>query len=98
MVDIKPTFKIDLFDKLVLPIIMYGEEVWGFHNAFSIEKLHLKYCKMVLKVKSSTVSDIVHNELDRSCIYNCDICLFCETWSNENTDLNLEGYECEPAH
>ena len=34
----------------------------------------------------------------RSYIYNCDICLFCETWSNEHTDMDLEGYECKPVH
>ena len=33
--------KLDLFDKLVLPILNYGNEVWVFHPGNSVEKVHL---------------------------------------------------------
>ena len=33
-----------LFDKIVLPILLYGCEVWGFHRAPEIERVHLKFC------------------------------------------------------
>ena len=79
--EVKPIFMMDLFDKLVLPIVMYGAEVWGFHDAPCIEKLHLKYCKKVLKVKSSTVSDIVRNELGRVDIKTQRILLILLYWA-----------------
>ena len=34
--------KIKLFDSLVQPILMYGCEIWGFHKADDIERVHAK--------------------------------------------------------
>jgi hypothetical protein len=36
--------QLDLFDKMVKPILLYGCEVWGFSNNDIIEKVHLKFC------------------------------------------------------
>ena len=33
--------KLQLFDSLIVPICLYGCEVWGFKNIELIEKLHL---------------------------------------------------------
>ena len=41
-----------LFDRVVLPIMLYSCEVWGFSNIAPLEKLHRKFCKMVLKLRS----------------------------------------------
>jgi len=57
---------LDLFDKLVVPIVLYGSEIWGYENLDIIEKLHLKFCKYILGVKSSTPSVMVYGELGRS--------------------------------
>ena len=35
---IKPSHIISLFDKLILPILSHGSEVWGFSRADSLEK------------------------------------------------------------
>jgi hypothetical protein len=32
--------QLDLFDKMVKPILLYGCEVWGFSNNDIIEKVH----------------------------------------------------------
>ena len=32
-----------LFDSTVLPILLYGSEVWGYSNLDYIDKLHLKF-------------------------------------------------------
>ena len=40
--------QIDMFDKMVTPILLYGCEIWGFENLDIIEKIHLKFCKIVL--------------------------------------------------
>ena len=55
----------DLFDKTVLPIILYGCEIWGYRNLKTLEKLHLKFCKLVLKLKRSTPNIMVYGETGR---------------------------------
>ena len=55
----------ELFDKLIVPILNYGSEVWGFHDAPEIERVHLKFCKSILGVKTSVQNDFVYGELQR---------------------------------
>jgi len=54
-----------LFDSTVLPILLYGSEVWGYSNLDMVEKLHLKFCKILLGVKKSTANVMVYGELGR---------------------------------
>ena len=54
-----------LFDKVVLPIMLYSCEVWGFSNISPLEKLHRKFCKMVLKLRSSTPNVMIYGETGR---------------------------------
>ena len=56
---------IDLFDKTITPILNYGSEVWGFHPAPDIERVHLGYLKRVMGVKKSTQNDFVYGLLGR---------------------------------
>ena len=35
--------EIDLFDKVVKPIVLYGSEVWGFRNYHMVEQVHLQF-------------------------------------------------------
>ena len=57
--------QLDLFDKVVKPILLYGCEVWGFSNHSLIEKLHLKFCKHILNLNNSTPNYMVYGELGR---------------------------------
>ena len=41
---ISPKHKLDLFDKLITPILNYSCEVWGFIQANAIERVHLQFC------------------------------------------------------
>lgn len=69
--DIGPKHVLELFDKLVSPIMSYGSEVWGFIRADNIERIHTQFCKKVLGVKKSTQNDFVYGELGRhECIVN----------------------------
>ena len=43
--NLKPSHILDLFDKLISPILNYGSEVWGFTKADNIERVHLQFCK-----------------------------------------------------
>ena len=45
---ISPKHKLDLFDKLISPILNYACEIWGFVQANSIERVHLQFCKKLL--------------------------------------------------
>ena len=56
---------LDLFDKVVKPILLYGCELWGFENTDLIERVHLKFCKILLHLKESTPSYMVYGELGR---------------------------------
>ena len=56
---------LDLFDKLVSPILNFGSEVWGFAAAANIERVHLRFCKKRMGVKQSTQNDFIYGELGR---------------------------------
>jgi hypothetical protein len=56
---------LQMFDAMVVPILMYGSEVWGYENNSIIESLHLEFCKYIMKVKKCTPNDIVYGELGR---------------------------------
>jgi hypothetical protein len=43
--------QLDLFDKIVKPILLYGCEIWGVGNNDIVERVHLKFCKIILHVK-----------------------------------------------
>ena len=54
--------QIDLFNKLVKPILLYGCEVWGYGNIDVIERVQLKFLKCILNMKSSTPNSMVYGE------------------------------------
>ena len=55
--------QLDLFDKTIKPILLYGAEVWGFGNCGIIERVHLKFLKYILRLKKSTPSHMIYGEL-----------------------------------
>ena len=57
--------KVKLFDAMVVPILNYGSEIWGFHSAPDIERVHTKFLKQILCVRPQTCNDAVYGELGR---------------------------------
>ena len=55
--------QIDLFDKMITPILLYGCEIWGFGSLDLIERVQLKFYKQILHLKKSTPSFMVYGEL-----------------------------------
>jgi hypothetical protein len=55
----------DLFDKVVKPVLLYGCKIWGYENLDIIERVHLKFLKYILCMKSSTPSYTVCGESGR---------------------------------
>ena len=49
----------DLFDKVVLSVLIYGCEVWGYEDLLVVERIHLKFLKHIFQLKSSTPSFMV---------------------------------------
>ena len=56
---------IDLFDKLILPILNYCSEAWRFIQANAVERVHLQVFKKLLGVKESTQNDFIYGEYGR---------------------------------
>ena len=58
--------QLEVFDKMIKPILLYGSEIWGFSkNIDSLEKNQLPFCKLLLKLKSSTPKYMIYGELGR---------------------------------
>ena len=55
--------QIDLFDKTIKPILLYGCEVWEYGNIDVIERVQLKYFKYIFNLKKSTPSYMIYGEL-----------------------------------
>jgi hypothetical protein len=43
---------------------LYGCEIWGFGNNDILEKVHLKFCKIILHLKATTPNCMMYGELD----------------------------------
>ena len=57
--------QVDLFDKMVVPILLYGSEVWGFGSCELATKLQLRFYKTVFKLRKSTPNAMVFGELGK---------------------------------
>lgn len=53
---------LQLFDNLVLPVLLYGCEVWGYGDIIQIQILHRKFIKTLLGVYTSTPNVMVYGE------------------------------------
>ncbi len=51
---------------MVVPILNYAGEVWGFSLSLQVERVHLQFCKSLLGVKRSTQNDFIYGELGRT--------------------------------
>jgi hypothetical protein len=49
--------------EIILMLMSYGCEIWGFGNNDVLEKVHLKFCKMILNLKTSTPNYMIYGEL-----------------------------------
>ena len=58
-----------LFDSFINPVLSYACEIWGFSKSKEIERIHLKFFKNILNVKTTTFSTSVYGELGRYPLY-----------------------------
>ncbi len=55
--------QLHLFDTCILPILLYGCEVWCFSNIQSVEIFHKQYCKYLLRLGTKSINSIALGEL-----------------------------------
>ena len=50
---------------MVAPILLYAAEVWDIYGLKQDDKLHIKFCKRILGVRTKTQNLVVYGELGR---------------------------------
>ena len=55
----------ELFEKIVLPILLYGSEVWGHTDLLPIEVFYRKFLRIVLFLNKSCANCIVYGEVGK---------------------------------
>jgi hypothetical protein len=63
--DFKPKLLCQLFDSFVGSILNYSSEIWRFTKSKQIERIYLKFCKIILSVRNTTCTVCVYGELGR---------------------------------
>ena len=65
-----------MYDAQILPILMYGSELWGFQQFAVIEKAHMFACKRFLNVSVQTPNKMIYGDLGRYPVYYicCTMC------------------------
>ena len=46
-------------------MLTYGSEIWRYENIDILEKVHVKFCKLLLNLKTSTPNFMLYGELGR---------------------------------
>ena len=70
-----------LFDNLVLPVLLYGSEVWGYEDLLQIEVFHRKFLRLILHVNRCTPDCMIYGETGRGAILNVVKCRMVSFWS-----------------
>ena len=55
--------QIELFNKTVKPLLLYGCEIWGYGNFDNLEIVQLKLFKYALNMKKFTPTFMIYDEL-----------------------------------
>ena len=55
----------DIFDWMIVPILLYGSEIWDHTVRYEIEKVNLKFCKKILCLRTSATDGAVLREVRR---------------------------------
>ena len=66
---LKTSILCQLFDAFVGSILNYSSETWGFSKSKAIERIHLKFCKRILQVRTCTNTMAVYGDLGRFPMY-----------------------------
>ena len=64
--------QIDLFNKIVKPVLLYGCEILGYGNLDILKRVQLRFYKYIFNLKNSTQSAMIYGERSHaiSCRYS----------------------------
>jgi hypothetical protein len=62
--------------------VVYACEIWGYENLSIIDKFHLRFVKMILKVKKTTPNCMVYGELGELPLSTTVACRMIRFWAN----------------
>ena len=65
MLNLPLDMKLQMFDCMVAPTLLYGAEVYGYQNSEIIESLFVQFYKIIMCFKKSTPNSILYGELGR---------------------------------
>ena len=54
--------QLELFEVLLVPVILYGCEIWSSDGFDILEKIYLRFCKIILSLRKSTPTCLVYGE------------------------------------
>ena len=80
---------LDLFDKMILPILLYVCEIWGFEKLEIIEIFYRKFLKYILKVNSQTTNCMVYGETGTTPLRIIEMRMV-SFWHKTSTGLNTK--------
>ena len=70
---------------MVLPILIYGCDVWGFEETELIEVFHRNFLRRVFRVRKSVPKGMIYDELGRQELYLAATAIGCSDISNSYT-------------
>ena len=53
---------LELYEHCVIPVLLYGSEVWGFENLHRLEVFHRQFLKLMLKTFKFTPNCMIYGE------------------------------------
>ena len=75
---------------MILPILLYGCEIWGFENLESIEIFYRKFLKYLLKVNKQTTDCMVYGETGRTKLSVIIKTRMISFWHKTSTGINTK--------
>ena len=77
--DIPIDLQLYLFDQVIIPIALYGCEIWGFENSQIYENLHNDFLRQIINLRKITFTNSeIKTEMKCSIIlYFARVCTVC---------------------
>ena len=86
--------QIELFDRMIVPILLYGCEVWCPSMLNLASKLQLRYYKMILKLNKATPTKMIYGELGQFPLEVQAKTRMLNFWFKLVTNSNLNKFSC----
>ena len=77
-----------LFNKTIIPILTYGSEIWGGGDLEIIDKLQLKFLKIIFRLRNSTPSLMILGETGQLPVSVIIKSRFLNYWFNLSSNKN----------